>query len=174
MSKFNIDKFLKRKETKHHKITNSFNIKKIFQEIRRNKFYGKKNVDEATFYTIIKEVNLEIVNILLTESSIDFPKKLGVLYLVKYDTKVYLKNNKVYTNKPVDWKATYTLWKEDEECYKNKILVRLDRPTLIKAVFSHYHRFYKNTNFMAFRLKRELKKKIHELYYNGELDVYKT
>lgn len=173
MVDIDIDKLLKRKETRHYTITNSFNVKKIFQEIRRNKFHGKKSVDEKTFYAIIKEINLEIVETLLKESSIDFPKKLGTLYLKKYHTKTYLKNNKVFTTKPIDWKATYTLWQEDEECYKKKVLVRLDRPILLRAVFSHKHKLYKNSQYMAFQLKRDLKKKIHKLFYEGQLEVYK-
>lgn len=59
---------------------------------------------------------------------------MGRLELRKYDAKIYLKDNKVVTNLPIDWDKTLRLWYEDKESYDNRTLVRMEEKEVFKSI----------------------------------------
>lgn len=158
--------------TKKHYIKNSFGIKLIFQELRRRKFYNKLTVTDSQFYAIIKEVNTLLAEQLCKGLIVKLPYGLGQLETFKINTTVKFENNKLVTNKPVDWKKTLDLWLSDEECYRNKTLIRREIKALIKLHWNRIGCKCKNIKYFSFKPSRELCRKLGALFQNGLLDTF--
>lgn len=148
------------------------NIKLIFQEFRRNKFYGKTIVTEQQFYAIIREVNQLLVEQLCQGLIIKIPYGLGSIESFKFNTTVKFKDGKLKVTRPVDWKETLKLWQSDENCYRNKTLIRREWKTLIKIEWNRLGCRCKNIKYFSFKPARSLVHKLNVLYRQGLIDTF--
>ena len=98
---------------------------------------------------------------------------MGRLELRKYDAKIYLKDNKVVTNLPIDWDKTLRLWYEDKESYDNRTLVRMEEKEVFKIHYNRSKADYNNQTFYEFNPNRELRKELKKRIKDGKLDAFK-
>ena len=113
-------------EHRTHKVSGSLGVYDAYKYIRKNKWFDiGRPLTEHEFYSIIRRVNNYLAEELLKGHDISLPHRMGRLELRKYDAKIYLKDNKVVTNLPIDWDKTLRLWYEDKESYDNRTLVRM-------------------------------------------------
>ena len=73
---------------------------------------------------IIGKVNKYLVEELLKSGTIRFPLNMGGISICKIPINTRLVDNKIRTNKWVDWNKTLNLWYEDEQSYKKRTLIR--------------------------------------------------
>lgn len=152
------------------KITNSLGIKDIFRTARRNKWYNiGRPVTEKEFYLIVNKVNDKLAYLLSTGAKITIPHRMGELYITNYNPKVKLKDGKLDTNLPIDWLNTKKLWKEDEDSYRDRILVRYELPKIYKTMYSKRKALYINKSFYRFSVCRNFKKRLSENIINNKI-----
>lgn len=163
----------KNTETRVHKINNSLGVYDIYKYIRKNKWFDiGRPVTEHEFYSIIRTINLKLVEYFLQGYDIVFPHKMGKLELRKYDAKFKFDNGKLKTNLPIDWNKTMELWYEDEESYKKKTLVKMEEKEIFKVFYNRSSAEYINKSFYQLRPNRELKIAIKNKIKNKQLDAY--
>lgn len=96
------------------------------------KFYDdntikKHKVNYQTFRKVVKMFNEALINeIIIKAYDFKMPYSLGRLCIRKNKIKNKIVDGKVIIKQPIDWKATKTLWDEDEEARIAKKLVRID------------------------------------------------
>lgn len=167
-------KVLKVHDSRKHKIKNSNGVYDAYKWIRKNKWLDIGRIlTEHEFYTIIRQINNHLADKLICGEDIILPHRLGVLELRKYDTKVSIVNNKIVTNLPIDWDRTLKLWAEDEESYKNKILVRMEEKETFKVFYNKKTANYDNKSFMQFEVNRDLKGRLKQKIKDKAVDAFK-
>ena len=145
-------------ETRKHKVTGSLGVYDAFKWYRKHKPKDKKYVlTESQYFTIIRRVNEALREELLLDGDLLLPCKMGRLEIRKYPTIITTDGKKVKTNLPIDWQATLKLWYEDEECMKNKQLVRINIPEIFRVHYNRNKANYNNKSFYQFSTNRELK-----------------
>lgn len=85
------------------------------------------NISRKLYGQIIREFNKRVMDRILYEAQ-DFkiPCRLGYIGIRKYKNKLKVdENGKVLNRFPVNWKATWDLWKEDPEARKKGKKVHL-------------------------------------------------
>ncbi len=94
---------------------------------------------------------------LFTTGSVDFPYKLGTLYLVK-KTNILprFKDGKLKVPYMVNWDKTLDLWYDDEEAREKKTIVYLELKNRHAILFRKKGGKYKNQRFYKFKTTREL------------------
>lgn len=148
------------------RVTNSYTTRDIYNGIKKS-----LNVDEHTFGQIIKTVNGLLAERVINGLEVNLPSKMGKLELRKFKTKVKLKDGKIVTNKPIDWRETLNLWEEDEEAKKNKTLVRHDTDFVYRIVYKVDSANYKNKSFYKLSLSRRYKRTITKNIKKGIVDA---
>lgn len=167
-------KVLRVHDTRVYKVTNSYNIKEIYESIRKNKWYKiGRPLTEKEFYSIIRTVNKCLAEELLKGNDITLPYKMGRIELRKFDTVTVFKDGKLKTTNPVSWSKTLELWHKDKEAMHNKTLIRRITKDKVKVVYNTYRASYNNKSFYQFIMNRELMKTIIDKYNNGEFDLFK-
>lgn len=165
---------LKVKGPRKHKVNNSLGIYDAYKWIRKNKWLDiGRPLKEHEFYTIIRGINKYLAEELLNGNDITFPHRLGKLELRKYDSRVTVYNNVVKTNLPVDWDRTLKLWTEDEEAYKERILVKMEEKELFKIYYNKKNANYGNKSFYEFKVNRNLKVRLKQKIKEGAIDAFK-
>lgn len=145
-------------ESRKHKVTGSLGVYDAFKWYRKHKPKDKKYVlTESQYFTIIRRVNEALREELLLDGDLLLPCKMGRLEIRKYPTIITTDGKKVKTNLPIDWQATLKLWYEDEECMKNKQLVRINIPEIFRVHYNRNKANYNNKSFYQFSTNRELK-----------------
>jgi hypothetical protein len=148
-------------EHRVHKITGSLGVYDAFKWIRKNKWLDiGQSLTESEFYSIIRNVNLKLAELLAEGETITFPCRMGKLELRKKPVIKKLVNGKLKTNLPIDWDKTLKLWFEDKECYENKTLVHSNTNEMIKVMYDKRTANYNNKQFYKFNINRELKNSI--------------
>jgi len=94
----------------------------------------KVKVTRATYSQILRDVNLDIMDLMIKDSfEFRMPHKLGYLRVKKFKTSIKIKDGKLVKNKmPIDWKKTWDYWqklfpgktKSEIKGIKGKILVK--------------------------------------------------
>lgn len=171
------DKFraniIKLNTPKQFKITNSYGNKDAWRWIKKNKWLNIGTpVSLKDFGYIIKSINKYLIERLYKGHDIVFPCRMGKLILFKYFPKVEIKNNRLVTNKPIDWGSTIRLWYDDEEAYKNKTLIRQDYKIMFRVLYSKKCAKYINKSFYHFSVTRTIKKELTKRALNNELDAF--
>ena len=119
-----------------HKVRNSFGVYDVYKHIRKHKWFNlPRPVTEHEFYTIIRQVNNMLADNILNGEDIVFPHRMGRLELRKKEAYVGFKDGKLVTNLPIDWDKTLKLWSEDEEAYKERLLIKMEEKDIFKV---HY------------------------------------
>ena len=168
-------KVLKVNKPRLHKVRNSNGIYDAYKWIRKNKWLNiGRPLTEHEFYTIIRQVNNELAYFLIRGDDINLPNRMGRLELRKYDAKIRVdSNNKVITNLPIDWDRTLKLWSEDEEAYKERILIKMEEKEIFKVFYNKKSANYENKSFMQFDVNRDIKRSLTQQIKNRAVDAFK-
>ncbi len=164
---------LKLNEHRNFKITNSLGVYDAYRWIRRNKYFGITPFKDSLFYKVIREVNKALIEDFLSTGIIEFPCKMGKLELRRYNIRLKLKDGKINTNLPINWKETLKLWSEDKESFNNKTLLRqTNLKCLYKIFYIKNKACYNNKTFYAFKINRGFKNSVVNKLINGKLDAF--
>jgi len=87
---------------------------------------------------IIKGVNNLAMEYIFKGGEFVFPLKFGSLSIVGLHYTHYFRGDKLIPVKPINWQATLKLWEEDEECKKNKTLVRFTDDYIYKFQYKKH------------------------------------
>ena len=167
-------KVLKLDKSRQHKVNNSLGVYDAYKWIRKNKWLDiGRPVTEHEFYTIIRQVNNLLAENFLKGRDIVLPHKLGTIELRKYETKMSFNNGKLHTNLPIDWDRTLKLWAEDEEAYKEKMLVKVEEKEIFKVFYNKGKANYNNKSFYEFEVNRDLKRRLKQRIKDGLIDAFK-
>lgn len=155
-------------ESRKHKVTNSLGVYDAYKWYRKNKPKEKKYVlSESQYFTIIRRINEALREELLLDGDLLLPCKMGRLEIRKYPAIITNDGKTIKTNLPIDWHATLKLWYEDEECFKDKTLVRINIPELFRIYYNKAKANYNNKSFYQFSTNRELKKLLKDTIKNN-------
>lgn len=167
-------KVLKVNEPRVHKIRSSLGVYDAYKYIRKNKWFNiGRPLTEHEFYTIIRQVNNLLADSLLEGNDIILPNRLGTLELRKYNARIDIKDGKLKTNLPIDWDRTLKLWSEDEEAYKNRILIKMEEKEIFKVFYNKRTANYENKSFYTFEVNRDLKRRLKQKIKNKLVDAFK-
>ena len=167
-------KVLKVNEPRVHKIRSSLGVYDAYKYIRKNKWFNiGRPLTEHEFYTIIRQVNNLLADSLLEGNDIILPNRLGTLELRKYNARIDIKDGKLKTNLPIDWDRTLKLWSEDEEAYKNRILIKMEEKEIFKVFYNKGTANYENKSFYTFEVNRDLKRRLKQKIKNKLVDAFK-
>lgn len=168
-------KVLKIDRPRTHKVRDSNGVYSAYKWIRKNKWLNiGRPLTEHEFYTIIRQVNNELAYSLIRGDDINLPNRMGRLELRKYDAKIRVdSNNKVITNLPIDWDRTLKLWSEDEEAYKERILIKMEEKEIFKVFYNKKSANYENKSFMQFDVNRDIKRSLTQQIKNRAVDAFK-
>ncbi len=157
-----------------HKVRNSNGVYDAYKWIRKNKWLDiGRPVTEHEFYTIIRRVNNLLAEALLNGEDVILPHRLGTIELRKYDTRVSIVDGKIVTNLPIDWDRTLKLWSEDEEAYKERILIKMEEKEIFKVFYNKRTANYENKSFMQFEVNRDLKRRLKQKIKDKTIDAFK-
>lgn len=167
-------KVLKVDGPRKHKVRNSNGVYDSYKWIRKNKWLDiGRPLTEHEFYSIVRQVNNLLAEVLLSGGDIILPHRLGTIELRKYDTKISVCNGKVVTNLPIDWDRTLKLWSEDEEAYKERALVKMEEKETFKIFYNKRNANYNNKFFMQFEVNRDLKRRLKQKIKDRAIDAFK-
>lgn len=157
-----------------HRVRNSLGIYDAYKWIRKNKWLNiGRIISEHEFYTIIRQVNNFLAENILNGEDIVLPHRLGTIELRKYNAEISIRDGKLVTNLPIDWDRTLKLWSEDEEAYKNRILVKMEEKEIFKVFYNKKSANYNNKSFMQFEVNRDLKRRLKQKIKNRAIDAFK-
>ena len=160
-------------EPRVHKVRDSYGVYDAYKWIRKNGWLNiGRCLTEHEFYSIIRKVNNYLADSFLQGNDIKLPHRMGRIELRKYNARFSFDGEKVKTNLPIDWNSTLKLWYEDEESYKKKTLVRLERKELFKIYYNRHSANYNNLGFYEFRANKELKRRLKQRIQDGVLDGF--
>lgn len=129
--------------------------------------YLERNISKKDFKKVFSLINKEIVKEVIDKGSVKLPKRFGQIEIIKKKSSVYLNNEgQIINNKPVDWKATNQLWKDNEEAKNNKILIRHTNKHTDGYVFRIFYNKnigkYKNKSVYFFKPVRDFSRNINK------------
>ena len=154
------------------KVTNSNGIKEAWRWIKKNKWLNIGcPISEKDFGIIVKAINLSLQDQLLDGKDILFLNRMGRVEVRRYKAKVELKDGRVVTNLPIDWKKTKELWAEDKEAEQNKTLIRYENPNVFSIYYNKSYANYANKGFYQFTPTRTLKKRLGDKILTGRFDA---
>ena len=167
-------KILKVDGPRKHKVNNSFGVYDIYKNIRKHKWYDlPRPVTEHEFYTIIRQVNNMLAENILNGEDIVFPHRMGRLELRKKEAYIGFKDGKLVTNLPIDWDKTLELWSNDEESYKDRILIKMEEKDIFKVHYSKKNALYENKSFFFMEVNRDIKRGLKSRIKNRLVDAFK-
>ena len=168
-----LNKVRKVKESRNHKVKNSYGIYDGYKFYRKNKPKDPKYVlTESQYFAITRKVNEFLAEALSKGEDIILPFRLGRIEVRKYESRITWDGKKVKSNLPIDWDRTLKLWYEDEEAYKNKTLIKIEEKEIYKIFYNRNLADYTNKGFYQFNFNRELKKKLKYNIKEGEVDAF--
>lgn len=156
-----------------HRVNNSLGVYDAYKYIRKNKWFDiGRPITEKQFYTIIRQINNYLSELLIQGKDIVLPHRLGKIELRKYPAKMYLQDGVLKTNLPIDWDTTLKLWSEDEEAYKERTLVKMEEKEIFKVFYNKGTANYNNKSFMEFEVNRDLKRRLKQNIKRGIIDAF--
>ena len=167
-----IKNILKVKQKRNHKIKGSVGTYQIYSALKEQDSTLLKRINSSAFSKLIKLVNTKLVEDMFLGNDINLPYLMGRLELRKYPKKIYLVNNKVKTNLPINWKETLDLWEQDKMARINKTLVRYEHPETFTVIYNKRHARFNNKSFYGFHINRGIKLKLKQQIQEGELDAF--
>lgn len=166
-------KVLKLNDKRTHRVTNSLGVYDAFKYYRKNKPKDKKYVlTESQYYSIIRNINKLLAEELYNNKPIYLPLHMGVLELRKVQTSLKIVDGKLINSMPVNWEETLKLWASDEECFKNKTLVRLEEKEVFKVYYAKSMANYNNKIFYQFQLNRTVKRTLTQLIKDNKIEAF--
>lgn len=163
------------RDNREHKVRNSYGVYDGFKYYRKNRPKEKEYVlTESQYFSIIRKINEHLGDLLVTGNDVLLPHRLGRLEIRKYNSNITIdeKSNKIKTNLPIDWDKTLRLWFEDKECFKDKVLVRVEEKEIYKVYYNKVIAEYNNKSFYEFNVNRDLKKRLKQNIKRGKIDAF--
>lgn len=160
---------------RNYKMKDSFEIRFFLKYYRNHRPKKSEYVlDDTKYCDIVRSINYKIADLLVEGHPIIFPKRLGGLEVRKYKptTKIDGKTGKIRSSLAVNWNATFKLWAEDEECRKNKTIVRIETDYIYKFYFNQCKAKFNNKEYYTFKVNQRVRKLLKNKADNGELEAY--
>lgn len=156
-------------QPREYKVRNSLGVYDGYKYYRKNKPDSKEYVlTESQYFSIIRKINLLLVDELLIGNDVRLPKSMGTIEIRKYDRRVRLgKDGKIHTNLPIDWDRTLELWYEDEEAFRDKTLVRVEEGEIFKIYYNRESATYNNNSYYEFLFNKDLKIRLKQNIKKG-------
>jgi hypothetical protein len=159
-------------EQRKHKIISDYGINDYFRHYKAN----GGNESKKLYTKVIREFHRAIGTLLATEEyNFKLPRRLGSLCVKKEKNFVSVKEGKLITNLPVNWKATLKMWEVDEEAKLNKTCLRYENYHSNR--YSYRFRYlkskaiYKNKQLYRIWVNRKVKRQLAQLIFKyGEID----
>ena len=165
-----------RKANNHrvYSIRNSLGVYDAYKYYRKNKPKDKQYIlSESQYFSIIRRVNLLLIEQLLNNNDVILPCRVGAIELRKFGSTFSIDNKgKVKTNLPIDWNKTLELWYEDEEAYKNRTLIKMEEKEIFKIYYNKWSANYENRSFYEFIFNKDLKTKLKQKIREGIIDAH--
>lgn len=160
-------------QPRHYKVNNSLGVYDAYKWIRKNKWFDiGRPLKEHEFYSIIRKINLLLVEEFLNSGELTLPQRMGTLELRKFEAKIRLdEKGKIKTNLPIDWEKTLELWYEDEEAYKSRTLVKMEEQEMFKIYYNKSIANYNNRAFYEFIFNKDLKTRLKQKIKKGNIDA---
>ena len=157
---------------RHHKVTKSIGVYDRYKYIRKHKWMNiPRPLTEHEFYTIIRQMNMALCDIIVSGSEVVLPYRMGSLELRKKPARMSIENGKLVTNLPIDWDATLKLWYEDKDALESQTLVKVENEDIFKVCYDKARADYTNMCFYEFKPNRSLKQRITQKAKLGKLDA---
>lgn len=161
------------KGTRVHKVKNSYGVYDGYKFYRKTKPKEHKYVlNESQYFSIIREINKLLADLLSRGEDVVLPCRLGRLEIRKYKANIVLEGNKIKTNLPIDWDRTLKLWYEDEESYKNKTLIKVEEKEIFKVYYNKNLANFSHKSFYTFHVNRDIKRKLKHNIKEGMVDSF--
>lgn len=146
-------------QPREYKVRNSLGVYDGYKYYRKNKPDSKEYVlTESQYFAIIRKINLLLVDELLLGNDVRLPKSMGTIEVRKFDRGAKIgKDGKIHINLPIDWDKTLKLWYEDDESYKDKVLVRMEEKESFQVYYNKESATYNNKSYYEFIPNRDLK-----------------
>ena len=168
-----LNKVRKVKESRNHKVKNSYGIYDGYKFYRKNKPKDPKYVlTESQYFAITRKVNEFLAEALSRGEDVILPFRLGRIEVRKYESRITWDGKKVKSNLPIDWDRTLKLWYEDKESYKNKTLIKVEEKEIYKVYYNRNVAEFTNKAFYQFDVNRELKRRLKQNIKEGKLDAF--
>lgn len=160
------------RKVRKYKITNSWGIYDAYKAIRKNHWYDiGRPLKEHEFYVIIRSINKQLAENIISGETVVFPEQMGKLELRKYPKGVSFVNGKLKNTYPIDWKRTNQLWADDEEERKKHTLLRYESPIVYCVRYCKEDATYENKTFYQFRLHQKLRRRLKDNIIEGKTDT---
>lgn len=158
-------------DTRNHKIHSDYGANEYYTNYVK---HGGK-LTRSQFGKILKDLNLKIAEQILSGYSFKMPSRMGALTVTKKKEIIGIKDGNVFTNRPVDIKATMKLWDECPEAKAEKKLVRfINKHTngyIYKIAYNRFYATFKNKSAYSIQVNRWLKRGLAKKIFAGfELD----
>jgi len=163
---------LKKRGPKKMKITGSWGVYDAYKMIRKNKWFSiGRPLKTNEFYSIVRGINKLLADELALGNTVELPARMGKIELKKKQPKVRIVNGKLVVPYTINWKETNKLWYEDEEAFKNKILIRHEVPYIFTVHYDKYKAIYENKIFYDYEVNRFIKRKLKDNIIEGKTDT---
>lgn len=150
------------------KISNSYGLReaiKYYRSIRPKD--SKYAVRTTMFYAIIREMNDLLGDAITKGNRVILPCRMGILEIRKRNVNPRIVDGKVVCNRPIMWGETLKLWKEDEEAFKKRTLVKTEQSEIYSIFYNRQKALFKNKVYYKFRTAQPLRDKLRYNIENG-------
>lgn len=156
-----------------HRISNSMGVYDCYKTLRKNHWYNiGRPLTEKEFYSIIRTINNYLAEELSRGNDIILPYRMGKLEVRKYEPYVKLINNKVVTNRPIDWNKTLELWYNNKEAKDKKILIKSTPQYIFLIRYNKSNAEYINKSVFTFNISRTVKLLLKDNINKNNTDAF--
>ena len=97
---------------------------------------------------------------------------MGKLEVRKYEPYVKLINNKVVTNRPIDWDKTLELWYNNKEAKDKKLLIKSTPQYIFLIRYNKGNAEYINKSVFTFNISRTVKLLLKDNINKNNTDAF--
>lgn len=166
---------LQKRGSKPYTIGHCLGVRDAWKWVRRNRWrkLDGSTCSQALYSCIVNTVNQLLVEQLLEGHRIDFPSRMGSLYLASVPARIALEGGKLKTNYRTDWLKTLKLWYEDEEARNSHRTVKRIQKDIVFIRYDKGNANYTNKRFYLFRANRSLVRKVGSALEERKVSVMK-
>lgn len=164
-----VDEILKRKEKRKSAASITATNTDMCKETSRRLGGKFSPSDISKIMTLMGEY---IFQDIINTGDYKCPFGLGKMMLRKQKCKVQMRDGKIWTNKPVDWKRTLALWAEDPNARELRKRVHFDVKDVFSLRYKKNDAYFKYSYFTNFNFLRRRKLALRDLINQGQVDTY--
>lgn len=158
------------------KINADFGMAQYYKYYKSN---SKNPVDKQKFIKVVEEFNKQIVDLIINENLEYKPVKLQLTFCVRKVVKQpRIKDGKLVSYSPIDWKTTKNIWANNPEAAERKLIIRFQNNHSSKKVFNikamKYGNTYLNKKYYRFKACRSFQRLLAKRIFNENLDPFDT